>query len=149
MFECIIKRLMKIRAPVTHKLKIPLAGTKAFDAILQARDISESTDAVKLAVKEFAKYVDGDPDVISDFEKTLIHEFSGLSGVRYIRKKAKALKEIWELEARVLAAKNKRNKWLSIRVTEEEYEAISKQAQEEGLDISNYIRKRLGLEYRS
>ena len=60
---------------------------------------------------------------------------------KLLKKKARVLiKEIWEIEARTLAAKNKRNKWLSIRVTEEEYESISKQAQEEGLDISNCIK---------
>ena len=87
--------------------------------------------------------------MISDFKKILTREFSGLNKPKLLKKKARILKEIWEIEARTLAAKNKRNKWLSIRVTEEEYETISKQAQEEGLDVSNYIRKRLGLEYRS
>jgi len=149
MFEPIIERLLLIKAPVTRKLKIPLAGIRAFEAILKSEDISSSVLAIEIAVAEFSKYSKGDPQVTSDFEKILAREFWGLNTPRLIKKKARALKEIWELEARTVAVKNKRNKWLSIRVTEEEYDMISKRAQEEGLDISNYIRKRLGLEYKS
>ena len=149
MFERIIKRLIEIHAPATRKLKIPIAGIKAFEVILESSEILDVTMAVDLAVSEFSKYSNGDPQVVSDFKKILAGEFSGLNSTKLLKKKARALKEIWEIEARTLAAKNKRNKWLSIRVTEEEYETISKQAQEEGLDLSNYIRKRLGLEYKS
>ncbi|WP_394325303.1 plasmid mobilization protein [Thermococcus sp. JCM 11816] len=56
---------------------------------------------------------------------------------------------MWETEARTLTAQSIRNKWLSIRVTETEYEAILKQAQKEGLSLSAYIRKKLGLKYNS
>ncbi|NJE05129.1 hypothetical protein E3E36_03000 [Thermococcus sp. M36] len=149
MFEQVIKRLMEIQAPTTRKLKIPLAGIRAFEVILKSNEISNATTAVGLAVTEFSKYSKGDSQVVSDFKKILAREFSGLNNTKPLKKKARALKEIWEIEARTLAAKNKRNKWLSIRVTEEEYETISKQARGEGLDISNYIRKRLGLEYKS
>ncbi|WP_456396368.1 plasmid mobilization protein [Thermococcus sp.] len=147
MFEKIIEQLIALKTPATRKLKIPVAGTRAFELILKS-DVPNETIAVELAVNEFAEYSKGDPQVVSDFKKILDREFSGLNSTKLIKKKARALKEIWEIEARTLAAKNKRNKWLSIRVTEEEYEMISKQAQEEGLDISNYIRKRLGLEYK-
>ncbi|ASJ01627.1 plasmid mobilization protein [Thermococcus gorgonarius] len=149
MFEQVISRLLEIRAPTTRKLKIPLAGIKAFEVVSNYNGILDETVAVELAVNEFARHSEGDPQAVSDFKKILVREFSGVTNAKLLKKKAKALKEIWEIEARTLAAKNKRNKWLSIRVTEEEYESISKQAQEEGLDISNYIRKRLGLEYRS
>ncbi|NJE09362.1 plasmid mobilization protein [Thermococcus sp. MAR1] len=149
MFKGIIERLIDLQAPTTRKLKIPLAGIRAFETILKSKDISSSALAIEIAVAEFSKYSKGDPQVTSDFEKILVREFSGLNTPRLIKKKARALKEIWELEARTLTAKNKRNKWLSIRVTEDEYDMISKRAQEEGLDISNYIRKRLGLEYKS
>ena len=149
MFEQVIKRLLEIQAPITHKLKIPLAGIRAFEVILKSNEILNTTAMVDLAVAEFSKYSKGDSQVISDFKKILTREFSGLNKPKLLKKKARILKEIWEIEARTLAAKNKRNKWLSIRVTEEEYELISKQAQEEGLDISNYIRKKLGLEYKS
>ncbi|MDV3104012.1 plasmid mobilization protein [Thermococcus waiotapuensis] len=149
MFEAIITRLLKLKAPSTRKLKIPLAGIRAFKIILESEEISTPEVAVEIAVAEFSRYSEGDPQVISDFKKILVREFSGVTNAKLLKKKAKALKEIWEIEARTLAIKNKRNKWLSIRVTEEEYNSISKQAEEEGLDISNYIRKRLGLEYRS
>lgn len=149
MFRSIIEKLIYLQAPTTRKLKIPLAGVSAFEAVLKSEEISSSALAIEIAVAEFSKYSKGNPQVISDFKKILIREFSGLDTPKLIKKKAKVLKEIWEIEARTLAAKNKRNKWLSIRVTEEEYETISKQAQEEGLDISNYIRKRLGLGYKS
>ena len=149
MFKGIIEKLIDLRAPTTRKLKIPLAGIRAFEAILKSEDISSSALAIEIAVAEFSKYSKGDPQVTSDFEKILAREFWELNTPRLIKKKARALKEIWELEARTVAVKNKRNKWLSIRVTKEEYETISKQAHEEGLDISNYIRKRLGLEYKS
>lgn len=149
MFEKIIKQLIALKTPATRKLKIPVAGTRAFEVILKSKNVPNETTAVELAVNEFAKYSGGDPQVVSDFKKILAREFSGLNGTKLLKKKARALKEIWEIEARTLAARNKRNKWLSIRVTGEEYETISKQAQEEGLDISNYIRKRLGLEYKS
>jgi len=149
MFEQIIKRLIEMQAPATRKLKIPLAGLRAFEVILKSNETLDVAKAVDLAMEEFSKYSNGDPQVVSDFMEILAREFSGLNSAKLLRKKAKALKEIWEIEARKLTTKNKRNKWLSIRVTEEEYETISKQAQEEGLDISNYIRKRLGLEYKS
>jgi len=149
MFEQVIRKLIEIQAPATRKLKIPIAGIKAFEVILKSHEISNATAAVNLAVAEFSKYSGGNPQVVSDFKRILAREFSGLDSAKLLRKKAKALKEIWEIEARTLTVKNRRNKWLSIRVTEEEYEKISKQAQEEGLDISNYIRKRLGLEYNS
>ena len=149
MFEDIILRLLSLQTPVTGKLKIPLAGIKAFEVILGCSEITNSKTTIDLALEEFSKYSKDDPQAISDFKKILVREFSGLNSTKLLKKKARALKEIWEIEARTLAAKNKRNKWLSIRVTEEEYETISKQAQEEGLDISNYIRKRLGLEYKS
>ncbi len=149
MFEQIIKRLIELRAPTTRKLKIPIAGIKAFGVILESSKILDVTIAVELAVSEFFKYSNDDPQVVSDFKKILAREFSGLNSTKLLKKKARALKEIWEIEARTLATKNKRNKWLSIRVTEKEYETVSKQAQEEGLDVSNYIRKRLGLEYKS
>ncbi|NJE76359.1 plasmid mobilization protein [Thermococcus sp. ES12] len=150
MFENIIERLLSLQAPVTRKLKIPVAGIKAFEVILTTgEEISDPAAAIELAVNEFAKYSKGDHQLVSDFKKILAREFSGLNSTKLLKKKARALKEIWEIEARTLAAKNKRNRWLSIRVTKEEYEAISKQAQEEGLDISNYIRKKLGLGYKS
>ncbi len=140
MFEEIIMRLIKLQAPSTNKLKIPLAGFKAFEVVSNSNGILDETVAVELAVNEFAKHSRGDPQVVSDFKKILTKEFSGLNNTRLLKKKARALKEIWEIEARTLATKNKRNKWLSIRVTEEEYETISMQAQEEGLDISNCIK---------
>ena len=149
MFEAIITRLFNLKAPSTRKLKIPFAGLRAFEVILGSEEISTPEVAIEMAVVEFSKYSEGDPQVVSDFKKILVREFSGVTNAKLLKKKARALKEIWEIEARALTAKNKRNRWLSIRVTEEEYEAISRQAQEEGLDISNYIRKRLGLEYRS
>ena len=149
MFERVIQRLIEIQAPATRKFKIPVAGIKAFEILLKSTEISNAATAVDLAVKEFSKYSKGDSQVVSDFKKILAKEFSGLNNTRLIKKKARALKEIWGVEARTLVSKNKRDKWLSIRVTKEEYEAIYRQAQEEGLDISNYIRKRLGLEYKS
>ncbi|ASI99434.1 plasmid mobilization protein [Thermococcus celer] len=148
MFERVINRLMEIQAPATRKLKIPIAGIRAFEAILESNEILNVTTVVDLALREFSKYSKGDSQVASDFEKILVREFSGLNNTRLLKKKARALKEIWKIEARELGYNYKRNKWLSIRVTEEEYEIVSKQAQREGLDISNYIRKRLGLEYK-
>jgi len=149
MFEKIILRLLELRTPTTRKLKIPIAGPKALEAIIMLSEVKDPATAIQIATKEFSKYSKGDSQAVSDFKKILSREFSGLNNTKLLKKKAKVLKEIWELEARTLAAKNKRNKWLSIRVTEEEYEKISKQAQGEGLDVSNYIRKRLGLEYKS
>ncbi|WP_048151650.1 plasmid mobilization protein [Palaeococcus ferrophilus] len=147
MFEEIIKRLLELHAPATRKLKIPLAGTKAFDAILDSEKILEG-NVVDLAVSEFAKYSRGDHQLVSKFREILLRELSGLRDRRLIKKKVRALREIWEAEARTLAVQNRRNKWLSIRVTEGEYELVVKQAQQEGLDLSNYIRKKLGLEYK-
>ena len=149
MFEKIINRLIELQAPVTRKLKIPLAGIRAFDAIIKSKEIFDTTSAIDLAIAEFSKYSSNDPQTVFDFKEVLTREFSGIGSAKLIKKKAKILKETWEIEARMLTSKNRRDKWISIRVTKKEYEVISKQAQEEGLDISNYIRKRLGLEYKS
>lgn len=148
MFEAIINRLLETKAPSTKKLKIPVAGPKAFESILKLKGPFNPKDAIELAVEEFSRYSREDSLAVSEFRQILIREFSGLDDSITIKKKTKALKEIWEIEGRNLAAKYKRTKWLSIRVTEDEYRRVLENAQNEGLDLSTYLRKMLGLEYK-
>ncbi len=77
MFERVINRLMEIQAPATRKLKIPIAGIRAFEAILESNEILNVTTVVDLALREFSKYSKGDSQVASDFEKFLLENFQG------------------------------------------------------------------------
>jgi len=147
MFESILKKLNEINAPITGKSKIPAAGVKAFEAILKSKGLKEGSEAVKIALSEFSKYNNKDEETLQEFKEILEREFLGLTGARIIKAKAKALKEFWEAEAKALFGPVRRTKWISIRVTEEEYNKILEEASKEGLDISNYIRKKLGLSY--
>lgn len=147
MFEDILKKLNKINAPVIGKAKIPAAGVKAFEAILKSKGIIEGESAIKIALSEFVKYNNNDEEVLKAFEHIIKKEFSGLRGAKLIKAKTKALKELWETEAKALFGSRRRNKWISIRVTEDEYNQILKEANKEGLDLSNYVRKKLGLRY--
>lgn len=147
MFEHIIKRLLEIKAPVTGHLKVPAAGSKAFEAILKSKGLDKGKQAIQIALQEFSEYNNRDEESFKAFKEIVQREFSELGGSRIIKAKAKALKEIWEAEARAIIGPTKKTKIVGIRLTEEEYESLLKQAKKERLDVSNYIRKKLGLNY--
>ncbi|USH00044.1 hypothetical protein K1720_00710 [Thermococcus argininiproducens] len=147
MFESILKKLNEVNAPVIGKSKVPAAGIKAFEAILKYKGFKEWNEAVKIALSEFLRYNNGNEETLQEFKEILEREFSGFTRARIIKTKAKALKALWEAEAKALFGPVKRTKWISIRVTEEEYNRVLEEATKEGLDISNYIRKKLGLSY--
>jgi len=147
MFEVILKKLSRINAPVIGKAKIPAAGAKAFEAILKSKGLMKGEEAIKIALSEFAKYNNNDEETLKAFEYVIQKEFSSLKGARLIKAKAKALKGLWEAEAKAFFGPIRRTKWISIRVTDEEYNRVLKEATKEGLDISNYIRKKIGLSY--
>jgi len=102
MFEKILQKLNEINAPITGKSKIPAAGVKAFEAILKFKGLKKGSEAVKIALSEFSKYNNKDEETIQEFREILEREFSRLSGARIIKAKAKALKELWEAEAKAL-----------------------------------------------
>lgn len=149
MFEQIIKRLHEIGAPADSQNKIPLAGIKAFEVIVKTKGIKKGEEAIEIAVQEFARYNNGDYESLQDFRALIEKELQELKGARIIKAKTRALKKIWEIEGRALLGPQKRNRIVLLRVTDKEYEKLITKAQEEGLNISNYIRKRLGLHYKS
>ncbi|WP_367884003.1 hypothetical protein [Thermococcus sp. JCM 11816] len=89
MFEEIIKKLLETNAPTTSKLKIPLAGIKAFETIIKSKESIDPDIAVKIAVAEFTKYSTGDPEVITNFKKIVKREFSKLNNPKLLKKKAR------------------------------------------------------------
>ncbi|KPU62371.1 hypothetical protein EP1X_09160 [Thermococcus sp. EP1] len=147
MFESILKKLNEMNAPVIGNSRVPAAGIKAFEAVIKYKGLKEGTEAVKIALLEFSKYNNENEEILYEFREILEREFLGFAKARIIKTKAKALKKLWEVEARALFASVRRTKWISFRVTEEEYNRILELATKEGLDISNYVRKRLGLSY--
>lgn len=140
MFENIIKKL--VNSDIKDISTISRIGERVFDAVLASGNLNDSETAIKIALVEFSKYAGG--DILRDFEKIIRKEFEPLNGNRLIKKKAKLLKEIWETEVKAVFNK-KRTRIIGIRLSEEEYERISYEANKQGLTISEYIRRKLGL----
>lgn len=143
MFEDIINRLKKISG-TNSASEVSAAGAKAFEAILASKGLDNSEDAIRLALNEFSKYAD--EDTLHEFETIIRKEFEHLVGARTIKVKAKALKGLWEAEVKSILSPPKRTKIVGIRLSEVEYAFLSAEAAKRGLTISEYIRKKLGLE---
>jgi len=142
MFQDIIKRLIKINAPVTGRHKIPIAGIKAFDKILTHQNTQFKDEIIKSAVEEFSKYAQGDEESIKEFEKILKQEFNGVP-IQDIKRKTKLLQQLWKTEAKIIIKHKKKTKIIGIRLTEEEYHELVEKAKKEGVNLSEYIRRRL------
>lgn len=117
---------------------------RALDEILELKNINTGNEAVEYLTKRLSTLTI-EEDIKKQFLNIMQKELKTVSGKRRIKSKIKALKKIWEVETQTLFSKQKRTKWVSVRLTEDEYNLVVKTAQEEGLSISDYIRKKLGL----
>lgn len=144
MFQDIIKRLMKTNAPVSGRYKIPIAGIKAFDKIINFQNNVSKEEILNSAVEEFSKYTQGDKESVKEFEKILWQEFNEVP-IQDIKQKAKLLQQLWKTEAKIIIKQKKKTKLIGIRLTEEEYQKLTEKAKEQGINLSEYIRKKLGL----
>lgn len=140
MFERIIKSLSRNR----NSYDVLKAGSRALEAILHSKGLDNPQNAIEIALQEFSRYADH--YALQEFDKILRREFAQINGARSIKAKARALKELWDAEVKALMSPPKRTKIVGIRLSEEEYEIIQKEASKLNMSISEYIRKQLGFE---
>jgi len=145
MFQDIIKRLTKINAPVADKYKIPIAGIKAFDKILNSQNDASKEAIIISAIEEFSKYAHGDEESVKEFENILWKEFNDVP-IQDMKQKAKLLQQLWKTEAKIIVKHKKKTRIIGIRLTEEEYQELLEKAKKQGVNLSKYIRWKLGLE---
>ncbi|WP_456327028.1 plasmid mobilization protein [Palaeococcus sp. (in: euryarchaeotes)] len=117
--------------------------TCALEEVLKINNINTGKEAINYLTKRLS--TSGlDESIRRQFVHIMQKELGNVSGKRKTKSKIKALKKIWEIEIQTLFSRQKRTKWVSVRLTEDEYNLVVKQARKEGLSISDYVRKKLG-----
>ena len=146
MFEDVISQLYEIRAPLGANTKTPVAGEFALYAAQRAAEMGtdDVDELIGIALLEFQKFNKNDAESLKRFKEILSEELKKISGRIdnwRLADKLKALRGVWLAEAKIL--KEDRNTKVTVRLTASERRELERRATEEGLTLSEYIRKKL------